>query len=359
MSGVYVISFDVHCQCTESVVLTPTGRIRNRDRCPTQIPELRRLIETVPHPKHVVIEEGTLADWLIRNLSPNVDSMTACDPRRNALIAKDSDKDDSIDAEKLGRLYRGGYVRAVHHPEHFERVVFKEVVGLYHNRVHNRVRQANRIMGQLRRHGVRVGESAFSDPSIRASVLKQLPSHPVVRSNVRLLWEGYDSSVRQEKQMRRQLSKMAKKEPQIGRFMELPGVKVIRASTFFAYVDTPWRFRSKQALWKYLGIGLQRRHSGEGFERLGVPRAVNRHLKNAILGAAKSAIASRDNPFADQYKGWIHVGQTPRLARRNVARRMSAVMWGMWKSGNDYRPEFIERAVGPTNALKSESAIMA
>ena len=30
--------------------------------------------------------------------------------------------------------------------------------------------------------------------------------------------------------------------------MELPGVGLIRASTFVAYVDTPWRFASKQAL---------------------------------------------------------------------------------------------------------------
>ena len=232
----YVISMDVHCQTTDVVVLTPTGRIRGRERLETSISSLRKLIESVPKPRHVVMEEGVLADWLIRNLSPVSDSVTSCDPRRNALIAKDSDKDDPIDAAKLGQLFRGDYIRPVHHAETFDRAVFKEVVGLYHDRVRNRVRQANRIMAQLRRHGVRVGESVFVDAADRSYVLKQLPDHAVVRGNLKVLWEGYDAALRQQKKMRLQLSKLAKKEPQIARFMQLPGVKLIRASTFVAYV---------------------------------------------------------------------------------------------------------------------------
>ncbi|MEK7711326.1 MAG: hypothetical protein AAB341_05460 [Planctomycetota bacterium] len=43
--------------------------------------------------------------------------MAVCDPRRNHLIAKDSDKDDSIDVEKLAQLYHGGYIKRVHHFE--------------------------------------------------------------------------------------------------------------------------------------------------------------------------------------------------------------------------------------------------
>jgi len=123
------------------------------------------------------------------------------------------------------------------------------------------------------------------------------------------------------------------------RFTAVPGIKWVRASTFFAYVDTPWRFPSKQALWKYLGIGLERRRSGGGPERLRVPWEVNGSLKSAIVGAARTAIVSRENPFAAQYERWIRDGLTPRIARRNVARSQAAVLWGMWKNGDVYRPE--------------------
>lgn len=335
----YVISLDVHCQTTEVTVLTPSGRIRHRDRVATCIPELRAQIEAVPRPRDVVMEEGSLADWLIRNLSPHADAVISCDPRRNALIAKESDKDDPIDSEKLGRLYRGGFVRKVHHAETAERAVFKELTGLYHDRVRNRVRQANRIIGQFRRHGVMVRESIFADPAERKGVLERLPKRVMLRIQFQVLWHGYDAAVEQETVLRRRLVRVARKEPQIRRFCDLPGVMWIRAATIYAYLDTPFRFKRKSSLWKYMGIGLQRRCSGQGPVRLGVPSAVNKPLKNAILGAAMSAVAARSNPFADQYERWIHAGLTPRIARRNVARSLAVTMWGMWKNRSVYRPE--------------------
>jgi transposase len=121
----------------------------------------------------------------------------------------------------------------------------------------------------------------------------------------------------------------------------------VRAATLLAFLDTPWRFASKQALWRYLGIGLERRRSGDGPERLRVPLRLNRLLKATILGAARSAVISGDNPFTEQHRRWIGQGLSPRLARRNVARSLAAVLWGMWKCGNAYRPEWVGRSAKP------------
>ncbi|MBK8914719.1 MAG: transposase [Phycisphaerales bacterium] len=59
--------------------------------------------------------------------------------------------------------------------------------------------------------------------------------------------------------LRRGVLKLSKAYPEIARFQSLPGYGPIRAATFFAFLDTPWRFRSKAAVWKYVGIGLCRR----------------------------------------------------------------------------------------------------
>lgn len=91
-----------------------------------------------------------------------------------------------------------------------------------------------------------------------------------IQENARLLWRGYDMPMQQQKQLRRQLEKTAKKEEVIERLVALPGIAYVRAATFVVYLDTPWRFTSKSALWKYLGIGLVREKSGEGREYLQV-----------------------------------------------------------------------------------------
>lgn len=339
MERVYTIGLDVHCAFTELVVLTPTGRIRERHRSDTTIPALAEQIERTPRPRAVVLEEGPMADWLGRGLAGFANDLAICDPRRNHLVAKDSDKDDPIDAEKLARLYQGGFIKRVHHPESFDRVVFKRHVGLYHESVSRRVSAANRIMAELRAYGVFVQEQAFAEKEDRDDLWRRMPDHPVFVADIRSLMRTYDATVTRENAMRRSLVRQARQIPEIQRFQALPGVKWIRAATFYVYVDTPWRFRSKSALWKYLGVGLERRHSGAGPEHVHVARLVNRTLKSTILGAAMSAAASKGNPFADLHERWIKDGVKPGIARRNVARRLSAVMWGMWKSGDVYRPE--------------------
>ena len=72
---------------------------------------------------------------------------------------------------------------------------------------------------------------------------------------------------------------------------------------------------SKSALWKYLGIGLERARSGKGPEYLGVPLLMHRLLKCTILGAAQSAVAQGDNPFADLHGRWRQQGLSSRLVK--------------------------------------------
>lgn len=336
----HFIAMDTHCQFCELVAMTESGRVVRRERCATNIPTLVEAINQVPRPRFLTIEEGTLADWLYRNLVPHVDEMVVCEPRRNHLIAKDSDKDDPIDAEKLANLYRGGYIKPVHHAESFERVVLKRHTALYHDRVRQRVREANRIMSEFRRTGVFIRERDFMDETDRPALLRRL-GNPILSNNVELLWKSYDVISEQVQTMRAELIRLGRKEPQVRRFKEVPGLGWIRAVTLFVYLDTPWRFASKQALWRYLGIGLERRRSGDAPGYLGVAKCANRVLKSTILGAAKSAITAKKNPFAKQHERWIAHGLSLRNARRNVARSQAATLWGMWKSGDAYHPQWV------------------
>jgi transposase len=346
----HCIGIDVHCEFCEVAVVDAVGRVVHRHRCKTAIPPLVEFLESVPKPRRVVIEEGPLADWLCRNLRPYAAEFVVSEPRRNRLISQDGDKDDPVDAEKLADLLRGGYVKAVHQAQSLDRALFKQRVGMYHDRVRHRVSEGLRIAALFRRHGAMIRERHFLATEDRPALLRKLPAP--LRGLVKWLWEGYDVAVAQEDKMRQELVAVAKQEEVVRRFEELPGIGWIRAATLFAYLDTPWRFRSKSALWKYLGIGLERHHSGKGPERLRVPPQTNRFLKSTILGAAKSAVVQGKNPFADEHRRWIAQGLSSRLARRNVARSLSATLWGLWKNGSVYRPEWVGVAAAAVSAAK-------
>jgi transposase len=347
------IGLDTHGSFCEITVVRSDGTVVQRGNCKTTIPVLRERIGKVPAPRHLVFEEGPLANWLYRNLVEHVEALTVAEPRRNRLIACEGDKDDPIDAGKLADLMRGGFVKSVHQTKTLDETLFKQLVAQYQTRVRRRVAGGQQVTAILKQHGVMARAKHFAGEEDRAELLQQLPGERLLLEMVTASWKEYDALVAHEDAWRKRLVRQAKKDDVVVRFTELPGISWVRAATLRAYLDTPWRFRSAKALWKYLGIGLDRRHSGNGPELLGVPKQTNRLLKSTILGAARSAIAQGENPFAGQYEGWISRGVSAKMAKRNVARSLSATLWGLWKSGTAYHPEWVGVNLAATQGIET------
>lgn len=343
------IALDTHCSFSEMAVVNAAGKVLEQTRCDTTIPALVAALETVRRPRALTFEEGPLAGWLARNLRPHVDRLVVCDPRRNHLIAKDGDKDDDIDAQKLAQLLRGGYLKEVHQSETLDRAVLKQHVAFYHDRVRERVRQGHQAVALLRRQGVFTKVSTLADDAERRRLLKKLPQRKVLLTDFGLLWKMYELALDQEAQLREELIRLAKREPQVKRFTAVPGIAWIRAITFYVYIDTPHRFRSKSALWRYCGIGLERKRSGNGPTKVRIAKGANHRLKDLLLGAAKTAIVSGDNPFSEKYQYWTsEEGVHPFTARRNVARCLASVLWSMWKNDSGYDPELVHGVGRPS-----------
>jgi len=62
-------------------------------------------------------------------------------------------------------------------------------------------------------------------------------------------------------------------------------------------------------------------------------------------------VTQGNNPFADLYGRWIKQGLSSKLARRNVARALAATLWGLWKNGSAYRPEWVGVAAAALAAV--------
>lgn len=352
MSKVHVIAMDTHSQTTDICVKTRANGPGRHFHVKTTIPEIAAVIEQVSRPRELVLEEGPLAGWLLRNLRSRVEQAVACDPRKNALIAKDGDKDDPIDASKLCDLYIGGYIKRVHHPESLAREVAKQAVGLYHERVGHRVAQGNKVMGLLKRWGIMAKEKDFEKKESREPLLSGLAKsaeEKLAAGHVRLLWRSYDEAAAEEDCMHREIVRLAKEQEVVVRWEQIPGIGWIRAMTLFAYLDTPWRFKSKRKLWKYMGIGLSRQRSGNGPARVSVDQGANHMLKGVIIGAAETVIMHQSGELHRRYEHWRGEGQSYKNARRNVARDIATTLWAMWKNGG----EFDERLIGGQRAAGS------
>jgi len=263
----YYIGADVDSKMTE-LAIEKKEKIIQRYRVPTTIPALREVLGSIPGTKFLTFEEGPMAGWMYRNLKDDVDDLIVCDPRRNKLIACDGDKDDSIDAGKLAGLLRGGYLRAVHQSEDMGRVVLKQWVSLYHDKVHEAVRQINKIRARCRMYGLRIPRPALRNQLVRGQWMARLKEKELAEQ-LAVLWIGFDAAAKQARMAKKQLIRHSKDYEIIRYWSEVPGIALIRATTMLAYLDTPWRFSSQKKLWKYCGVGLQR--TARGTDRYGKP----------------------------------------------------------------------------------------
>jgi transposase len=339
----YYIGADVHSKSIEMAIMN-RKKIVQRYTLPTSISAVAAILNSLSGKKYLAIEEGPMAGWLYRNLHRKVERFVVADPRRNKLISSDGDHDDKIDSAKLAMLFAGGYLREIYHSDDERRVELKHWVSLYHDRVHDAVRHINKIRARCRMHGVTIPRKVVRQPEHRDAWLRHL-KHPALAKQLLMLWIGYDATAKQARMAKQQLIQLSQKYAVIRRWKQLPGIGTIRAVTIFAYLDTPWRFKRKNKLWKYCGVGLQRTASGtdkKGKPKpalLQLPRATNRILKNAVLGAALSAINQKQNTFRKDYERMVRNGLIPCNARHTVARKLLSVMWGMWKINGSFDPK--------------------
>jgi transposase len=178
---------------------------------------------------------------------------------------------------------------------------------------------------------------------VREAWLKTLEG--ALAGQLRLLFLGFDAMTEIVHRCRQELARRSRAYEIVARWQELPGVGLIRAVTFLAYVDTPWRFASRKKVWRYCGVGLQRFASGTdkwGREKVGSLRlawAANKRLKDVVMGATLSAINQGDNVIARGYQERIGRGMSPGNARHAMARKQIDRLMAMWKTGSAYNPD--------------------
>ena len=306
---------------------------------PTTIEHFKNVILNTGNNVIVVIEEGSMSGWLKRNLETYTKRFVVSEPKHNDLIAKNPNKDESEDIQGLADLFVMGKIKEVYHTDSLKRQKFKDLV-LYYADIASQVSSAK---SKLKAHYLYCGRhmkgARIYNPENRQENIQMISSQtdPVIIEN---LFDLLERKVQIKKSLDKRIAKKGREYPVISRFRDIPGVGNITAATFFAIVDTPWRFKTVKKLWKYNGLAVGRQTSnGRWLSREGLLPEGNRLLKNRMITAAKNAVrTTSDNPFKRLLRRKISQEKTRAAAVNTVARKLVSVMWGMWKTDSYYDP---------------------
>ena len=339
------IGMDCHISTLEFAVVNETGRLVKASRIATSVNGFIQFVKTVPAPRTIYIEEGTLAAWALETCVCFGEKLVITDAKKNHWIGSSGQKGDSIDALKLAQLARGNYIKEIHHPIG-QRRRFRELMIAYHDTVRSTTRVKNKIKSKFRHNGVQCTGTTIYSEAYREEWKGKLPHEATLLLILDGLWRQLEQSERTENELLAAARAQAKQYPEIKRFEAVPGIGFIRAATISAMLETPYRFADKKKVWMYAGLGIMTRSSGGKLYTEKLTTDYNRLLKYTIKQAAEAAIQAKDNPFRRKYLDMTLLrGIAPHRARLTIARDMLAIMWAMWRKGEKYSPEIREQAV--------------
>jgi transposase len=339
-SSVAWLGLDAHAQNCVLAQLDDEGTQRQFWRVPTQGDKLVAQVRAIHAPdKRLALEESNLARWLWQLLRPHVQQLVVCDARHNKLISTHPNKKDQRDAFNLARLFRLNELKPVWQLPTTERALFKSAAQSYEEAVLRQTQLKQQIKSTFQHWGLFPTGTRLYSPEGRGAWLKQLP-HADLRAQVELLYASMEQAVQTQRDTRRLMVRLGQPFPEVKLLASAPGLGVVGAHLFAAYLAQPERFADPSQLIRYCRLGIRDRSSDDkplGYEQL--DRTGHGVLKAISYRAWLQAMKRRDTSV-HQFFLWSkeHTGSATH-ARLNTQRKLLRAWWTLWRRGEEWDEE--------------------
>jgi transposase len=329
---------DLHAASFSLAVLSPQGRMAQSLSRPTSERSLIEVIEAIPGPKQLVVEESHLAEWAKRVITPYVDQLVICDPQRNAWIAKDDFNNDLSSAEKLAKLLHGGFIKEIRHPGE-EGAELRGLFLHYHDLTVQATRFKNKLKAVFRSEAIATRGKGIYEEENHREWLGQLKALPHRRQEAEHWFELIDQLEGLKEEAFKRMTKRARERKAYALLEGIPGIGAVVATGYLAMLETPHRFSRKNKLWKYASLGQVKRVSDHVPYADYASRQGNRVLKWLVFTHFQGAVerAVKTNRFKRKFEELRARGLSFGAARRHICRALLSSVRAIWKKEEPYR----------------------
>ncbi|WP_437972283.1 IS110 family transposase [Sorangium sp. So ce260] len=245
-------------------------------------------------------------------------------------------KNDRLDAEALARAVERGGVPLAHVLSPHRRAI-RHQLAVRRALVETRAQYVTTVRGILRACGHKLATCMTEDFLARLSEAA-LPAE--TRQLVGPLVTALEVLNPQIALVDAALEQLCAHEPVIARLTTAPGVGLVVAAAFVSVVDEAKRFRHAHQLASYLGlVPLEDTTGGRDKRRLGAITKQGNAYVRMLLTQAAHTILRHKNKSDDPLRRWADAIAERRgrhIAVVALARRLSGVLWAMWRDGTLY-----------------------
>jgi transposase len=244
-------------------------------------------------------------------------------------------KTDVRDARKLSEVSCRIELPSVHIPSQTSRRR-KTLLGMRDLMVRSRTQATNAVRGYLRTHLLQVaGRGAVFPTRVREAHVTLLGE--AVPSHLERLLQVIESLNVQIRAADREVAREATDDAVARRLMTIPGVGPVTALTFVATIDDPKRFSSAAQIASYLGLVPGIEQSSSMVRPRGITKAGSPSLRWRLIQAAWSCLRSRVETPLKTWALQLRMRRGVKVAVTALARKLSTVMFALWRDGTEYR----------------------
>lgn len=338
------VGMDLGKKESQIAILTEAGELIEK-RMRTERERLGEYFKDRPKAK-ILIEASTISEWVARLLEELGHQVVVADPNYAPMYAQRSRrvKTDKRDALALAEACRLGAYRPAHRTSD-EQCHVRALLTVRDSLVRTRARLVTLAQAIVSREGVRVptgSSGCFSERAERLELREPLPAEiaPLLAMLAPL---NEQIGILDEK-----LGELSHKDERVKRLMTMPEVGPVTAVAYVATLDEAGRFRGAHQVEAYLGLVPREWSSSEVQRRGHITKAGSSRLRWLLVEAAWRLATHRKRPETQALREWadrIARRRGQRVAMVALARKLSGILYAMWRDGSAYDPAKLKGAV--------------
>jgi len=332
----HYVGLDVSLKLTAICIVDQTGKIEREGTVASNPEAIAAFVKLhAPHVARVGLETGATSTWLWTELNKMGLPIICIDARHaKAALKMQINKSDRNDAVGIARIMQCGWYKEVR-IKGLDSHAIKALLVSRALLVKIKRDLENQIRGLLKNLGLVIGRAKMNVFAVRAAEL--IEDRPELAAAVDPLLRAREAIERQIVDLDRKVTRMARSDVQVRRFMTTPGVGAITALCFLATIDDPTRFQKSRSVGAYVGLTTRRYASGEIDWKGRISKCGDAMMRSYLYEAA-NVLLTRVAKWST-LKAWgIRLAKRSglRKAKVAVARKLAVILHRMWIDGTEF-----------------------
>lgn len=321
-------AIDLHMRNSQIRIVDDGGTVRREQRIVTARERLVAAFEGFG-PMRILLETGTESEWVAQALEAAGHTVIVADPNYAPIYGETTRriKTDRRDVAALAEANRRGWYRVVHRTSAAQRET-KQMLRARRLLVQQRSGAVSLVRSLLRQSGYRLGTGTSHTVPVRVArlgVTGELAATlaPLCRQIGALTTEIHTLDAR--------VQARTASDAIVARLRTVPGIGVIVATTFRAFVDRHERFAHAGQVSAAIGLVPREDSSAERRHRGHITKAGPRELRSLLIQAAWVCWRHGGSGTLRAWVDGIAARRGKRIAVVALARRLSRILFALWR----------------------------